>query len=78
MACSIPAGFRLFVPGCYRVSMLDGRFGQVHRRAGRGWRAEVRTADGSLERHAGIWGSLAAAAEELEAIDAPFRPNRIG
>lgn len=58
---------RLHYPGCYRVSLDGGRFGQI-KRVGRKWHAEIRRDDGSMLRHAGIWSTLAEAVEEIQAL----------
>jgi len=52
--------------GCYRVSLPDGRFGQIKKIAAREWAAEIRrTQDGALLCYAGIWNTRRDALEQV-------------
>lgn len=53
--------------GYYRVTADDGRWSNIHKR-GSMWHADIRKADGTLKRFAGIWNTLTAAREEAESI----------
>lgn len=58
--------------GCYRVRWDDGKrlhvFGQI-KKCGQQWHADIRkTETGELQRYAGVWPTLKAAREEVEAI----------
>lgn len=62
----MPAAYRI-AAGFWRVTLLDGRFSNIHRRKD-GWHADIRNARGELVRFAGIWPTLRAAQEEVSFI----------
>ena len=69
---SQPAAYKI-ARGFYRVTMLDGRYSNIHyqparRGRAKGWHADIRNPRGELVRYAGIWPTLRAAEEEVAAI----------